>query len=47
VLSALPLQVKQMLHAVAPLAAMKDDTPMARLEWVDSDAPLEESSDDD
>jgi protease-4 len=47
VLSALPLQVKQMLRAVAPLAAMKDDTPMSRLEWVDTDAPFETSSDDD
>ncbi len=45
VLAALPLQVKQMLHAVAPLAVMKDDTPMSRLEWVDMDTPLEGASD--
>ncbi len=46
-LAALPLQVKQMLRAVAPLASMKDDTPMARLEWVDTDAPLESATTSD
>jgi protease-4 len=39
VLAILPAQVKQIAAAIAPVAIYAGDVPLARLEWVNADAP--------